>query len=125
MFNKNYYLIKAIYDWCLDNSLTPYIAAYIKNNHTIPDILKSTENILVFNISITAAKDLLLTKQELTFTTRFNEKIYDVIFPINTIITIFAKETADGITLSVDENNIDQENLQPSHHNKRNFKIVK
>ena len=124
MSSKNFYLIEAIYNWCYENNLTPYIAANVTNNPSIPKILKLKSDALVFDISDNSARNLTITKDCLSFTTKLEGDICDVEFPINKIISIFAKENGDGITFSSTEEELEQEN-SPITKSQRNFKIVK
>ena len=71
--NKNYYLINAIYQWCLDSQLSPHILV-VNNENLALQLPKNFSNSkeLVFNISNTAVKNLTIGEQNVEFNARFN-----------------------------------------------------
>ena len=123
MSSKKYHLVKAIYDWCLEDGFTPYVAVNTYNNVTLPHSLTNNDA-LVLDISGDAAKNLLLTKQCLSFTTKFDDDVCDVFVPISKIVAVFAKETGDGLTLSKTDGDLEQDSSEDKSV-KRSFKIVK
>ena len=51
------YLIRALYDWCTDNGLTPYIAVLVDDTVQVPrEYVKNGE--IVLNISFDATSSL-------------------------------------------------------------------
>lgn len=102
MISQKSYLIKAIYEWCLDNQLTPYLAANVDKHTILPQELKTNEQI-VLNISFNAVKELEINKNYVTFTTNFSGIAYDVIIPTANVLAIFAKENGQGMQFEQEE----------------------
>ncbi len=93
------YLASAIYDWILDNDCTPYIA--FESNHPdlgIPaDQLGPKETIL--NISESAIEGLEIDEHGMQFFASFNGVVSYVTLPLESLIAIYAFETAEGFVL--------------------------
>ena len=110
MTNKNYYLINAIYQWCLDSQLTPHILV-VNNENLALQLPKNFSNSkeLVFNISDTAVKNLTIGLQNIEFNARFNGIACSLNIDIKNILYIFAKEINDGVFLdhSQSKNKVD------------------
>ena len=102
--NSNVYLIKGIYNWCIDSGYTPYISAELSVDSKIPLFNSPTpldpENLLVLNISPKSAKGIVINNEGISFTTRFNGKSTNVFLSINSIKGIYSKESGEGIFLN-------------------------
>ena len=102
---KKPYLIKAIYEWCVDYDQTPFIIVNSIKRSTIPEQLTQS-NEITFNISQSATKNLLMGKETISFSARFNgvEESLNIFY--SEIAGIFSKESQDGLffdTLSFNE----------------------
>lgn len=91
------YLLRAIYEWLLDNNLTPYI---LLNTATpgvdVPD-LPTENNQLVLNIDPEASRNLLLGNQMISFSARFGGVSRNLSFPIAAVMAIYARENGLGM----------------------------
>ncbi len=93
------YLVRSIYDWCVDSGFTPYISVQAFPELDVPkDYIKNNE--IVFNISTSAVNELIISNDIVSFTARFNGVARKLEMPINAIKSIFAKEMNQGITFS-------------------------
>lgn len=106
------YLIRAFYDWIIDNDCTPHIVV----NATLPGVNVPQEFVesgqIVLNISLSAVNGLVLGDQSIEFQGRFGGKVRHVHVPIMSIIAIYAKENGRGMVFA-EEDEIDEEG-QPS-----------
>lgn len=101
------YLVRAIYDWCLDSGFTPHISVQAFPELFVPkEYIKNND--IVFNISVNAVQELIINNDIVSFTARFNGVARKLEIPINAIKSIFAKEVNQGITFS-DEKEGNQE----------------
>ncbi|MCO6427551.1 ClpXP protease specificity-enhancing factor [Nitrosomonas communis] len=85
------YLIRAIYEWCIDNSLTAYISVEVNQNTSVPHAYVKDGKITL-DISPVAARDLLISNDSIQFTARFSGASRKIFVPISAIKAIFAKE---------------------------------
>lgn len=90
------YLIRSIYDWCIDNDLTPFISV-----KAISSLGISSEYInngeVILNISSRSVQNLIINNDIICFLARFNGISKKIEIPMNSIKGIFAKEVNQGI----------------------------
>lgn len=96
------YLIRAIYEWCADSGLTPYLAVRVDGKTQVPAAyIKDGE--IVLNLSADAVRQLHIGNEEITCGGRFGGVPYDIIVPVAAVIGIFAKETGQGLVFQGQE----------------------
>ena len=90
------YLIRAIWEWCVDNGLTPYIAVKVDGTTRVPmEYVRNGE--IVLNISSDATRNLKIGNELIQFSARFNGTSREVSVPIGAVAGIFAKENGQGL----------------------------
>jgi stringent starvation protein B len=90
------YLIRAIFEWCCDNGLTPYIAVKVDDNTRVPtEYVKNGE--IVLNISPDATRNLKIGNDLIQFSARFAGVSRELSVPIPSVTGIFARETGQGL----------------------------
>lgn len=122
------YLIRAIYEWCVDSGLTPYLAVHVDEHTEVPHAhVKDGE--IVLNLSADAVRNLQMGNEMITCTGRFGGVPFDLMVPVVATIGIFAKETGQGLVFQGSDQSPppasggDGES-KPAPH-KPNLKIVK
>jgi len=95
------YLIRALYDWCTDNGLTPYVAVAVDDSVQVPrDYVKNGE--IVLNISFDATSSLKLGNDFIEFKARFAGVARDIMVPMSRVLAIYARENGQGMAFPVD-----------------------
>ena len=90
------YLIRALYEWCTDNALTPYVVVVVNEQVQVPrEFVKDGE--IVLNISFDATSALQLGNEFIEFKARFGGVPRDILVPISQVAAIFAKENGQGM----------------------------
>ena len=90
------YLIRALYEWCTDNGLTPYVAVSVDDSVQVPrEYVKNNE--IVLNISFDATSSLKLGNVFIEFKARFAGSSRDIMVPIVRVIAIYARENGQGM----------------------------
>jgi stringent starvation protein B len=90
------YLIRAIYDWCADSNLTPYLAVQVDEYTQVPmGYVKDGK--IVLNISVDAVRNLHMGNDDISCSGRFGGVSHQIIVPIASVIGIFAKESGQGL----------------------------
>jgi stringent starvation protein B len=90
------YLVRALYDWCTDNGLTPYVAVAVDDTVQVPrEYVKNNE--IVLNISFDATSSLKLGNDFIEFKARFAGSARDIMVPIGRVIAIYARENGQGM----------------------------
>jgi stringent starvation protein B len=104
MTSNKPYLIRAIYDWIIDNSLTPYVVV----NTDYPGVQVPWSYVkdakIVLNIALQACKGLHIDNERIIFTARFSGNAEQVFFPPAAVLAIYAQENNCGMEFSIDDN---------------------
>jgi stringent starvation protein B len=94
------YLIRAIYEWCVDQGYTPYLAVQVDGQTRVPmEHVKDGQ--IVLNISYTATHQLKIDNDFVHFSARFSGKSRELEIPISAVSGIFAKESGQGMFFQV------------------------
>lgn len=119
------YLIRALYEWCLDNQYTPYLVVWVNEHTRVPkQFVKDDE--IVLSISPSATKDLHIDNEWINFHARFGGVAQEIWIPIGHVISIFSKETSEGMGFEVEPytNHLATE-ATTTEPNKKVLKLVK
>ena len=109
------YLIRGIYDWCMDSNLTPYVIAKIIDGVKVPknrpfdnSCFTANSNEIILNLSLKSTEKLIFDNNFISFSTRFNGNNQDIFLPMKSIAGIYSKENGEGLFFEVDENIIEK-----------------
>lgn len=90
------YLIRALYEWCTDNGLTPFIAVLVDETVRVPnEYVKDGE--IVLNVSFDATSSLNLGNEYIEFKGRFGGVARDILVPVDRVVAIYARENGQGM----------------------------
>ena len=93
------YLVRAIYEWAVQNSLTPFVMVDTQvDGVDVPEQFIK-DNSIVLNISPTAVRDLNLGDEFISFSARFAGVSRELFVPIDSVRAVYAKENGEGIVL--------------------------
>jgi stringent starvation protein B len=114
MTSSKPYLIRGIYDWLLDNELTPYLVV----DATMSSVQVPEENIddgrIILNISPKACRGLHLGNDRVVFSARFSGEVKQIFLPPTSILAIYAKENGRGMVFSdEDEEEVESPKASP------------
>ena len=103
--SKRPYLIRAMHEWMADNGHTPHIVVdtSIDGVSVPPEHIKDGK--IILNISESAAHNLKLANDAVSFRARFGGVPFDVWVPTSSILGIYARETGQGMIFSHDSGN--------------------
>lgn len=95
--SRRNYLIRAIYDWALDNGLTPHllVAADQPGVAVPPAYVKDGR--IALNISPMAVQSFDAMAEPLFFSARFGGAAFDLEIPSTAVLAIYAAENGEGI----------------------------
>ena len=96
MTPKRPYLLRALYDWIVDNQLTPHLVvdATIVGTKVPQQFVKDGQ--ITLNISPSAVVGLQLLDDAIRFNARFGGQPMDVIVPMTAALALFARENGAG-----------------------------
>lgn len=90
------YMVRAIYEWCVDNGFTPYLAVRVSERTKVPmEYVRNGE--IVLNVSADATRNLTIGNDLIQFSARFNGASRELSVPIDCVAGIFAKENGQGL----------------------------
>ena len=100
---KRPYLLRAYYDWLVDNDFTPYLvvdANYYGTNVPV-EYVKDAQ--IVLNLSAGATGSLQLTNDFIQFNARFKGISRELYIPMGAALAIYARENGDGVMFEAEE----------------------
>lgn len=97
MTSNRPYLIRALYDWLVDNGQTPYLLVNADYSGTVVPRQFIEDGRIVLNIDPTAVKGLELGNEWITFSARFSGVAEDILVPPAAVQGIYAKENGQGM----------------------------
>ncbi|HMT37498.1 MAG: ClpXP protease specificity-enhancing factor [Xanthomonadales bacterium] len=96
------YLLRALYEWIVDNGMTPHVLV----DATQPGVRVPAHAVkdgrIVLNIAERAVARLEMGNDALGFTARFGGVSQSVLVPLPAVIAIYARETGHGMALPDD-----------------------
>ncbi|MCZ2133947.1 MAG: ClpXP protease specificity-enhancing factor [Burkholderiales bacterium] len=90
------YLVRALYEWCVEQGYTPHLAVRVNARTRVPTgFVKDGE--IVLNIGPLATHQLTMDTEWILFNARFGGASQEVAVPFSAVVGIFAKETGYGM----------------------------
>ena len=97
------YMLRAFYDWLVDNELTPHLVV----EATLPGVRVPEEFVqdgqIILNIAPRAVGLLELGNEAVTFSARFSGRPHSVIVPLYAVQAIYARENGAGTMFEPEE----------------------
>ena len=97
MTSSRPYIMRALYEWILDNDCTPYVLVNAMADDVNVPQQYVKDGQIVLNISATAVVDLLIGNDAMSFNGRFGGISTDVYVSMNAVIGIYARENGQGM----------------------------
>ncbi len=116
------YLVRALFDWIIDNDCTPYVIL----GADLPGVDVPREYVeddkIVLNVAPSAVRNLDIGNEILSFDGRFSGQPYRICSPIGAVLAIYAKETGQGMAFEADP---DEQPTPPDENPGGHLKVVK
>ena len=97
MTSSRPYLIRAIYEWLLDNGLTPHLLVDAEQRGVTVPRAHVKEGQIVLNVSPSAVQKLELGNDMIHFEARFGGQAMTVWLPPAAVLGIYARENGRGM----------------------------
>lgn len=103
MTSNQPYLLRAFYEWIVDNDLTPYIVVDATNELVeVPqEFVKDGQ--IVLNVSPSACVNFSLDLDGLSFQARFSGQPRRLSMPCEAVMAIYARENGAGTVFATEE----------------------
>ena len=121
------YLIRALYEWLVDNDLTPHLLV----DATKADVVVPTEFVedgrIVLNVSPTAIQGLEMGNEWICFNARFSGSPMDVVVSPEAVLGIYARENGRGMLFPDEDGGGDSppDNTPTPPRDRPTLKVVK
>jgi stringent starvation protein B len=91
------YLLRAVYEWCVDNGYTPQISVSVDAQTRVPtEYVRNGE--IVLNIGPLAANRLKMGNEVIECSVRFSGVARELVIPVAAVTAIYARETGQGMS---------------------------
>jgi len=103
MTSSKPYLVRALYQWILDNGNTPYILVDTAADQvSIPDGI-ANDGKVVLNLAPAAIQNLEMTNSQISFSARFNGVAEQIFVPVSALLAIYARENGEGMMFPAEQ----------------------
>lgn len=100
MISTKPYLVRAIFEWCVDQGFVPYLSVVVDARTRVPrEHVRDGQ--ITLNIGPEATHQLMMGNEEVTFQARFGGSAFPVVVPVDRIAAIFARENGQGMAFEV------------------------
>jgi stringent starvation protein B len=97
------YLLRALYEWIVDNDCTPHIIV----DATQPGVDVPSQYVkdgqIVLNLSPSAVIELQLGDDSVSFNGRFGGRPTDVFIPLGAVLGVYARENGQGMAFEPED----------------------
>lgn len=97
------YLLRALYEWIVDNNCTPHILVAAEYPGARVPAGYAKDGQIVLNISPSAVRYLEMGNEVLTFEGRFGGVAQSLYVPVAAVQAIYARENGEGMAFEVEE----------------------
>ena len=119
------YLIRAIYEWIIDNDFTPFLLVDAESGDAeLPQQCVQNGKI-VLNVRPAAVQELGLGNERITFDARFSGVSYQVEFPVSAVLAIYAKENGKGMIFDEKDGDVESTQKRETPKAKRSKPVLK
>src|SRR5438874_2043205 len=95
------YVLRALFEWCVDNGYTPHLAVKVDSRTQVPsEYVKSGE--ITLNISPNAVRKLQMGNELVEFSARFGGVARQISLPVANVYALYARETGHGMTFDIE-----------------------
>ena len=94
------YLMRAIYDWCVDSGYTPYLTVTVDALTRVPmEYVKDGQ--IVLNIGPIAVERFKIGNEFVEFSARFNGAGREILIPVSAVSAVYARESGQGLSFEL------------------------
>ena len=91
------YIMRALYEWIVDNACTPYILVDATPDDVVVPEQYVKDGQIVLNVSYNAVRDLNMTNEYIMFNARFSGVARNICVPIEAVLGVMARESGEGM----------------------------
>lgn len=96
------YLLRALYEWIVDNDCTPHLLVDAEYPQVRVPAGYAQDGQIVLNVSPSAIRHLHMDNQGISFESRFGGVPHSLYLPTAAILAIYARENGQGMVFDID-----------------------
>ena len=103
MTSSRPYIMRALYEWIVDNDCTPYLLVDATRDEVMVPQQYVKDGQIVLNISPSAVIELNISNEAVMFNGRFGGVATDIYVPVAAVVGIYARENGQGMVFEPEE----------------------
>ena len=119
------YMIRSVYEWIVDNQLTPYLLVDAVNFDTVVPTNYIEEGKIILNVRPAAIDGLVLGNDEIQFSAIFSGQPMQIIVPTEAVLAVYAKENGKGMVFDPEDPNNTPESPKEEPPKKSHLRVIK
>lgn len=96
------YLVRALYEWIVDNDCTPHLLVNAEYPGVQVPVGFASDGQIVLNASPSAVRHLHMDNQAVSFEGRFGGVAHSLYIPAEAIMAIYARENGQGMVFDME-----------------------
>lgn len=102
MTSSRPYLVRALYEWIVDNDCTPHILVHAEHPGVKVPPGYASDGQIVLNVSPGAVRRLDMSNEAVSFEGRFGGVAHELYVPSTAIMAIYARENGQGMVFEAE-----------------------
>lgn len=108
------YLVRALYEWIVDNDCTPHLLVDADYKGVQVPSGFASDGQIVLNISPTAVRNLHMDNEAVSFEGRFAGVPQSLYVPVGAVLAVYARENGQGMVFEVESSAMASEEIDDS-----------
>lgn len=110
------YIIRAIYEWSIDNRHTPQILVNTDHEGVAVPSQYIQNSRIILNIHPRSVDQLVIGNHEIVFAARFSGKSFQVVIPVASVMAIYGRENGQGVVFDEELQPMDEQDRASKKH---------
>jgi stringent starvation protein B len=119
------YLIRSVYEWIVDNDLTPHLLVNAETNKGNLPTNYIEDGKIILNMRPQAIDALSLGNEFIEFNAKFSGKPMQIAASVNAVMAIYAKENGKGLVFDQENNDDNEPPPKQAPPSKPSLRVVK
>lgn len=119
------YLIRALYEWILDNGMTPYLLVDVAHEGVVVPTQYVENGRIVLNVNPSAVQNLQMGNELVELDARFSGQPMHVSVPVMSVLAIYARENGKGMVFTEEDGGGDGPPPEKEESKRPSLRVVK